>query len=149
MKSRILSEFSSKSFYKFILVGGFAATVNFFSRILFSNFFNFTNSVILAFVLGLTTAFTLNKIFVFKPVQSNSVKQFLYFFAINIVAVIQTILISTFFVYYLLPKMGVSHFKEEIAHFIGISIPIFSSFLGHKYITFAKSKSTMLDKINN
>ena len=38
--------------------------------------------------------------------------------------------------YYLLPAIGVRHYVQEIAHAIGIIIPVFTSYLGHKRWSF-------------
>jgi len=37
---------------------------------------------------------------------------------------------------YLFPVIRFSWYRFEIAHIIGISVPVFSSYLGHKYLTF-------------
>lgn len=135
---KVLLDFVSKDFFKFLLVGGLAAGVNFLSRILLNNFFSFLISIIIAYIIGMIVAFFLNRIFVFKPRRNNISKQFAYFTLINVLAVIQTVIVSLFFADFLFPKINIVSYREEIAHLIGISVPIFTSFLGHKYITFSK-----------
>jgi putative flippase GtrA len=138
MFPKVLADFFSKEFYKFLVVGGFAAVVNFFSRIGINYFFGFTLSVIIAYLIGMITAFILNKILVFKIEKGNTAKQFWYFTLVNIFAVIQTVTISVFLAKWFFPRIGFMIYSEEIAHFIGISIPVITSFLGHKYISFRK-----------
>jgi len=36
--------------------------------------------------------------------------------------------------YYILPAINVTHYSLEIAHFVGIAIPVFTSYLGHKIV---------------
>jgi putative flippase GtrA len=60
----------------------------------------------------------------------------MFFSLVNIVAVAQTWLISMGLAYYLLPGFGLEEYVLEISHAIGISIPVFTSYLGHKYFSF-------------
>ncbi|EIJ43410.1 putative membrane protein [Beggiatoa alba B18LD] len=130
--------FFSTTFLKFLAVGGFAALVNFFSRIGFSYFVGYTVAIILAYCLGIVTAFIFNKLYVFnhKVGRRSHAEQFYYFFLINLVGLAQTLVISLLLAHYLLPALGITRAVEEIAHFIGICVPVFTSYLGHKYITF-------------
>jgi putative flippase GtrA len=139
---KYFDDFLSRDFLKFLVVGGFAAGVNFFSRILLSHFLTFVVAVVIAYLIGMMVAFVLSKVLVFQPETGRTAKQFYYFTLVNIVAVVQTVIVSVFLVDYLFPLLDYSYYPEEIAHFIGISVPIFSSFLGHKYITFSKKEST-------
>jgi putative flippase GtrA len=38
--------------------------------------------------------------------------------------------------YYALPALGVQDYTLEIAHAVGIVVPVFTSFIGHKYWSF-------------
>jgi putative flippase GtrA len=139
----IKGEFYSTVFLKFFMASGVAAGVNFFSRILFSLLFSYPMAIFFAFWMGLTTAFVLNRRFVFKNHSSNSTrKQFGYFLIINLLALLQTMFISLAFAWYILPALEIEKAVNEIAHFLGVSFPIFTSFIGHKYISFKPSKVT-------
>ncbi|ALG68825.1 GtrA family protein [Beggiatoa leptomitoformis] len=130
--------FFSTTFIKFLAVGGFAAIVNFGSRIGFSYFFNYTTAIVLAYFVGIIIAFIFNKLFVFthKIGSRSPAKQFYYFFLINLLGLAQTLVVSLLLAHILLPALGIEQGIEEIAHFIGICVPVFTSYLGHKYITF-------------
>ena len=82
------------------------------------------------------TAFVLAKVFVFKESQQSIHHSALFFCLVNLVAVLQTWLISMGLAYYLLPYLGVSIFVEEIAHAVGIAVPVFTSYIGHKRWSF-------------
>ncbi|WP_298607483.1 GtrA family protein [uncultured Thiothrix sp.] len=132
----VIRQFASRQFLVFLLSGGFAAAVNFGSRIIYSQWLDFSTAIAIAYLTGMATAFILNRIFVFKN-SGNSIHQSLLWFAvINIIAIFQTWLISITLAYYLLPWLGVHQFTPEIAHLIGVVIPVFTSYIGHKHWTF-------------
>ena len=55
---------------------------------------------------------------------------------VNLVAILQTWAISVALAYWLLPALGVRQFVREIAHAVGVIVPVFTSYLGHKRWTF-------------
>ncbi|WP_342669623.1 hypothetical protein [Stenotrophomonas maltophilia] len=55
---------------------------------------------------------------------------------VNLFAVAQTWLVSTLLAYHLLPWLGVDLLRLEIAHVVGVSVPVVSSYFGHKYLSF-------------
>ena len=126
----------SKQFVKFVLAGGFAAIVNFGSRIVLSLWISYVPAIVLAYCIGMLTAFVVNKLFVFQDSVDGLHHQASWFVLINLVAVLQTVLISVLFADYLLPLIGMRWHPESVAHAIGLAIPVFTSFIGHKYLTF-------------
>lgn len=131
-----MGNFLSKQFVIFLLTGGTAAAVNFGSRILYNQWLSFSSAIVLAYVTGMVTAFILAKLFVFKDSQQALHKSIMFFCLVNLVAVLQTWLISMGLAYYLLPSLGVTQFVPEIAHATGVIVPVFSSYVGHKYWSF-------------
>ncbi|SFU80523.1 MULTISPECIES: GtrA family protein [Pseudomonas] len=132
----MLSEFRSKQFLMFLLVGGFAAGVNFGSRILYSYWISFSASVVAAYITGMITAFLLSRLFVFTQSTQAVRHSIMYFILVNVVAIIQTLAISLFLAYSVLPALGVTHFVKEISHAVGVIVPVFTSYLGHKHWSF-------------
>ncbi len=132
----MIHEFFSKQFVAFLITGGTAALVNFGSRFIYNQWFSFSAAVILAYITGMITAFALAKIFVFKESVQSIHYSALFFCLVNLVAVTQTWLISMGMAYYFLPYIGVSAYSKEIAHAIGIAVPVFTSYLGHKRWSF-------------
>ena len=102
----------------------------------YNYFVDFKIAVLLAFITGITTAFILAKIFIFRESSQSVHRSAFYFFLINIVAAGQTWFISLGLAYYALPYFGVQHFVPEIAHAIGLAVPIFTSYIGHKKLSF-------------
>ena len=132
----MISHFMSRQFIIFLVTGSFAAAVNFGSRIVYNQWVSFSVSVVLAYLTGMVTAFVLARYFVFTESSQSMQRSALWFVVVNIVAVIQTWVISMLLAYYLLPRMGFSRFIPEIAHAVGVVVPVFTSYLGHKRFSF-------------
>jgi putative flippase GtrA len=132
----VIRHFLSRQFLVFLLTGGTAAAVNFGSRILYSRWLDFSAAVIVAYVTGMVTAFVLAKLFVFKDSKQAVHRSIVFFILVNLVAVLQTWAISMGLAYYLLPSMGVTAFVPEIAHAVGVAVPVFTSYIGHKRWSF-------------
>ena len=132
----MIKHFYSRQFISFLITGGIAATVNFLSRIFFNQYFSFSTSVLLAYLMGMVTAFILAKLFVFKASTQSIRRSALLFFFVNILAVAQTWLISMSLNFYILPALGFEKYVAEIASAVGIAFPVFTSYLGHKRWSF-------------
>ena len=126
----------SRRFLKFLVVGGVAATVNFGSRIVFSHWMAYVPSIIVAYVLGMITAFVLNRLFVFSSAINNLHSQAWWFTVVNLAAVAQTVLISVLLADHLFPYISLIKNRELIAHGIGVVVPVITSYVGHKHLSF-------------
>jgi putative flippase GtrA len=123
-------------FVLFVLVGGTAAAVNFGSRIVFSLWMGYAAAIVLAYVLGMVTAFCLNRLFVFRTTTSALHHQMIWFTLVNLLAVAQTLAISLLLARWLLPIMG-WHWRPELcAHAVGVAAPVITSYIGHKKLSF-------------
>ncbi|MEF2147693.1 GtrA family protein [Aquilutibacter rugosus] len=123
-------------FIKFVLAGGTAAIANFGSRILLSNFMEYVPAIVLAYCVGMATAFILNRMFVFSNPTNSTGNQVFWFVAVNLFAVLQTLLISVGLAKYFFPMIGWTWQPELVAHAFGVVVPVFTSFIGHKLLTF-------------
>jgi putative flippase GtrA len=132
----VIRHFYSRQFAGFLLTGGIAAAINFGSRILYSQWLDFSSAVILAYLTGMVTAFVLAKLLVFTESTQSLRRSGVFFVLVNVVAVAQTWAISMGLAYYLLPRLGVSHYVREIAHAVGVAVPVFTSYIGHKRWSF-------------
>lgn len=126
----------SPQFLKFLVTGGIAAAVNFGSRFVFNLWASYSVAVVLAYLAGMVTAFVLARLFVFGGGSQSVRRSALLFAAVNLVAIAQTWAISMALAYWVLPALGVQRFVLEIAHFVGIVVPAFTSYLGHKRWSF-------------
>lgn len=121
---------------RFVLAGGMAAVVNFCSRMLLSLFLPYAAAIVVAYAIGMATAFLLNRQFVFQEATNRLHEQIAWFVAVNALAVLQTLIISLALADYVLPWAGITWHVHEIAHAVGIMAPIFTSYIGHQRLTF-------------
>lgn len=132
----MMRQFASRQFIRFLVTGGTAAAVNFGSRILYNQWMSFSAAVVTAYITGMITAYVLARLFVFKESQQAVHRSVLFFVLVNLVAVLQTWAISMGLAYYALPALHVEHYAKEIAHAMGVAVPVFTSYIGHKRWTF-------------
>jgi len=74
--------------------------------------------------------------FVFQSATHGLHHQVFWFVIVNLFALLQTLAVSLLLADFALPYVGVTWHAETIAHAVGIAIPIFTSYLGHKRLTF-------------
>ena len=121
---------------KFVGAGGIAAALNFGSRIVLGQWLSYTTSIVLAYLIGMATAFILNRLFVFRTTTTALQKQIGWFVLVNVAAVLQTLAISVILARWVLPGIGVEWHNETLAHAVGVAVPVITSYIGHKYLTF-------------
>jgi putative flippase GtrA len=131
----LIHAFLSRQFVLFLFTGGIAAAVNFASRFLYQQWMSFSFAIIAAYLTGMTTAFILAKLFVFKESAQQVRRSAWIFSLVNLVAIAQTWCISLLLAYFL-PRVGVNQFVHEISHGVGVIVPVFTSYLGHKRWSF-------------
>lgn len=126
----------TREFFGFLIAGGIAATANVASRMAFSLVFRLEVAVVLAYLVGMAVAFVLMRSQVFPPSDAPVSRQVAIFTLVNLLAVVQTLVVTLVLARWLLPAAGVATFVEEIAHVAGVCVPIFTSFIGHKRYSF-------------
>lgn len=125
-----------REFALFLITGGFAALVNVVSRIGFSRVVRFELAVLLAYGIGMLTAYVLARRFVFLDSRTSVRRSLAGFALVNLVAVLQTWLVSVGLRNWLLPLLGIVVARDLIAHGAGVLVPVLSSYFGHKHISF-------------
>jgi putative flippase GtrA len=126
-------------FLRFLIVGGVSAAINFGSRILLSQMFTFGIAVLIAFCIGMTTAYILSRRFVFANTGRKAHEEFMRFGLVNLVAAVQVWLISIGLADYLFPAIGFIWFPQAVAHAIGVAAPVVTSYFGHRHFSFAQT----------
>lgn len=126
----------TNQFLGFVFAGGIAACANFVSRIFYNHWIPYKYAIILAYITGMIIAFILMRKYVFSNYKKNTHFSFIYFIIVNFAAVLQTWVISMALATNILPGIGLHSNTNEIAHAIGIAVPVFTSYVGHKYISF-------------
>jgi putative flippase GtrA len=125
-----------REFLLFLITGGVAALVNVISRVGFSQLLRFELAVLLAYGVGMLTAYVLARKFVFLQSRTSVRRSFAAFALVNLLAVLQTWLVSVGLRNWLLPLLGIVVLRDLIAHGIGVVVPVLSSYFGHKHISF-------------
>jgi putative flippase GtrA len=121
---------------RFLLAGGVAALANFFSRLMFSRFMPFAAAIVLAYFVGMATAFICNRRFVFRNATNRMREQILWFVAVNLLAALQTLGTSLLLAEIILPAIHWQWHPESVAHAVGIVVPVFISYIAHRRLTF-------------
>lgn len=126
-----------RRFALFVVAGGIAALVNIASRIALNQAMPYEVAIVVAYVCGMTTAYALNKLFVFERSGRAVTDEYVRFTLVNLVAVAQVWLVSVGLARLLFPAVGFTWHAETVAHVIGVIVPVFTSYLGHKHFSFA------------
>jgi putative flippase GtrA len=136
VQSAVRQTFVSRDFLMFLLTGGFAAGVNWGSRIVYNLWMPYSAAIVVAYITGMITAFILAKLFVFTQSTQSTARSVFFFTLVNLVAVLQTWGVSVGLAYYVFPRFGISWHTREVAHLIGVAVPVFTSYVGHKKWSF-------------
>jgi putative flippase GtrA len=128
-------------FFRFLLAGGLAALLNFGSRFFYNLFVDFSTAVVLAFFTGLITGYVLNKMYVFTSSGNSVAQEITWFVLVNLFALAQTWGLSVYLArllphYLSFAGARSTDLAEAIAHGAGVLLPVFTSYIGHKYLTF-------------
>ncbi|MEX3688531.1 GtrA family protein [Paraburkholderia sp. BR14263] len=134
----VRSAFFSRSFLLFLLTGGFAAAVNWSSRILYNIWMPFSAAIVIAYITGMIVAYVLAKIFVFKDSAQSMHRSILFFLVVNLIAILQTWGVSIVLTDFAFPAVRLEWHAREVAHAFGVAVPVFTSYLGHKHWTFRR-----------
>ncbi len=126
-----------RRFALFVLAGGIAALVNIASRIVLNLAMPYEIAIIVAYVCGMTTAYLLNRLFVFERSGRAVADEYVRFTLVNLVAVAQVWIVSVGLARFVFPMAGFTWYADTVAHIIGVIVPVFTSYLGHKHFSFA------------
>ncbi len=126
-------------FVRFLLAGGVAAAVNIGSRLLLSLLLPFEWAIVVAYLIGMTTAYVLTRLFVFETTGS-TVREYLRFGLVNVVALVQVWLVTIGLADWIFPALGFAWHPELVAHTIGVLSPVVVSYYGHKLFSFAPDR---------
>ncbi|MEO1324902.1 MAG: GtrA family protein [Pseudomonadota bacterium] len=130
----------SAQLFRFLLTGGAAAAVNLTSRYLLNSVMSFEAAVVVAYLIGMTTAYVLARLYVFESSGRRLASEFYRFAIVNVFALMLVWVISVGLARLVFPAVGFTWHAKEVAHLIGVLAPAITSFLGHKHFSFAKAR---------
>ena len=128
-------------FIRFMVTGGMAAAVNLVSRYLLNHFMfmSFAGAVAVAYLCGMVTAYALGRLFVFERSGRPVAQEFWRFTVVNVFAAAQVWIISVGLGEYVFRSTAFQWHPLEIAHLVGVSVPMVTSYLGHRHFSFARA----------
>lgn len=135
--ARRLRRPEARRFAAFLLTGGLAAAVNVASRAAFELAMPYEAAVALAYLVGMTTAFALARLFVFRGSGRGLRAEYGRFALVNVAALMQVLIVSVGLAKGLFPAIGLVWNAELIAHAVGVLSPVVVSYQGHKRFSFA------------
>ena len=127
----------TRRFLAFLLTGGVAAAANVVSRAVFGLVMPYELAVTVAYLVGMTTAFLLARIFVFSGSGRSLHVEYGRFALVNVAALVQVLAVSVLLARVVFPAVGLAWHAEIIAHVIGVLSPVLASYQGHKRFSFA------------
>jgi putative flippase GtrA len=128
-----------RRFALFLAAGGIAALANVASRVVLNLAMPYEAAIVLAYLCGMTTAYVLNRLFVFERSGRAVADEYVRFAIVNLVALAQVWIVSVGLARLVFPAFGFAWHGDTVAHVIGVAVPVFTSYLGHKHFSFAKS----------
>lgn len=133
---RIRRIYVSRQFAKFVVVGGVALGANWIARIVFNQWVGYNAAIVLAYGVGIATAYLLNREFVFPGSKQARHSEVMYFVAVNVGAFPFVWLIAYFLGDALLPRFMDVGLARALGHGLAITTPVFVNFALHKFVTF-------------
>jgi putative flippase GtrA len=130
------SSSTSTSALGYLLSGGIAAAANYGSRFMFSMALPFEAAVVAAYGVGMITGFLLMRRYAFSGGRNSTRSQVIGYSLVNLLAVLQTVAISSLLSRLVLPWLGAPGNHQAMAHAVGVAFPVVSSYFGHKLLTF-------------
>jgi putative flippase GtrA len=132
---KVISLYLTGEFGKFVLAGGTAAAANFASRFGFDLLLPYAGAVAAAYGVGVVTAFTLNRMFVFPASGKKLRHEISWFFLFNLIA-FPVVIGASAGLAWLFGHVVDKPLAQTAAHAIGIVLPAVVNFVAHKFVTF-------------
>lgn len=137
----LIADFLSRRYLLFLVSGCTASALNILLRLGFGQFMAYIPSIALAYVFSTLAAYLLNRHLVFKSTSTRYHVEATQFYVVNVVGLCQTILISSLLAHLLEQRLGLPlQASQTLAHVGALSTLAVTSFLLHKYWTFAPGK---------
>jgi putative flippase GtrA len=126
----------SSQFVRFLLAGIAAATLNVVARVALDLVVPFEAAVAFSYGIGMSAAFGFNRWMVFTHAKTRWHVQYGRFAMINAIAFAQVWLVSVGLDRFVFPAIGLTWHAATIAHVIGVSCPLLTSYFGHRHYSF-------------
>lgn len=125
-------------YLRFLLAGGTSALLNSATCWLLDLVVSFELAVALAYLVGMASAYTLMRLFVFEgrgaPVQGQSAR----FVLVNILSFLQVWTLSVLLARAVFPAAGFTWQADTVAHVLALGSLAVTSYLAHRHFTFRR-----------
>lgn len=128
-----------RQFVRFVAAAGASVPVNIGARILFSRWIDYGAAVLLAHVVGMVTAYTLTRLFVFERSGRTVRSEMGRFAVVNVFSATLTWAVSVGLVAIVFPAIGFTAAPELAGHVIGLGCASVASFAGHSRFSFRRT----------
>jgi putative flippase GtrA len=125
-------------FGTFIITGGISAVVNIISRIALNQIMPFEIAVVVAYLIGMATAFILFKFLVFGSKNRPVIHEGMRFTLVNALSLLQVWTASVLLARVVFPMLSFTWHAETVAHVTGLLSITITSYALHKRYTFAE-----------
>ena len=125
-------------FVKFVAAAGASVPVNLAARVLFSRAVPYEVAVLLSHVVGMLTAYSLTRLFVFAASGRSVPSELGRFALVNLVSAALTWVVSVGLLRLVFPRVGFETQPELVAHVVGLGVASVSSFIGHRQFSFRR-----------
>lgn len=123
-------------FVRFVATGSIAAISNLIARYLLDFFLVFEVAVVFAYIVGMVVAFILFQKVIFGDPQTPLGRRIFRFCVVNALGAFLALVVSSAMARIILPALGWTFHPAEVAHFVGVAVPAFTSYFLHKHYTF-------------
>lgn len=131
----------SRKFGLFLAAGGVSAIFNLLVRWALTPITGFAISVVIAYAVGIAIAYVLSSRFVFLNATASRRRSLAGFGLVNVLSGTQTLILSMLLRSLLLGLSVHLASAEMVGHSLALASTAFSSFLGHKYISFRERQT--------
>ena len=123
-------------FIAFVATGSLAAATNLVSRYFLDFVMPFELAVVLAYMAGMIVAFVLFQRMIFGDGGAPLRRRIIRFCQVNMLGLALAWVVSTLMARSVLPAIGWTYHPFEVAHFLGVAAPTFSSYFLHRNYTY-------------
>ncbi|ODT65285.1 MAG: sugar translocase [Pelagibacterium sp. SCN 63-23] len=127
--------------FRFLLLGGLAAAINWVARFPLALIMPFEASVLFAYLIGMSAGFTLYRTYVFPGSDRPLLQQTITFLVVNLVGAAIVMAVAAALLALLAPTNWPDFVREGLAHGFAIGVGSVANFFGHKLLTFRISPS--------
>jgi putative flippase GtrA len=122
--------------FRFLLLGGVAAAINWLVRFPLSMFLPFSWAILVAYAIGMSAGFTLYRAYVFPGSDRALGPQIAIFLGVNLMGAVIVWSVAMALVNQVFPAVGYDFMPLATGHGIAIGVGAAANFLGHKFLTF-------------